>query len=107
MLFVFCFYLSDFIVLLVQGCNDVGCGQDSRETTIYSAEDVPQVAPNQVHDRFICCESWTKKKTLIPGGSSRLQLYSFERDVDSDGFVTQADAWKVDWIPCQVLAPSR
>jgi hypothetical protein len=100
--------LSNFIVLLVQGCNDVGCGQDSRETTIYSAEDVPQVAPNQVLDRFIClCETWTKKKYLNPGGSSRLQLYSSERDVDSDGFVTQADAWKVDWIPRQVLAPSR
>lgn len=33
---------------LVQGCNDVGCGQDSEEATIFSAEDVPQVAPNQV-----------------------------------------------------------
>jgi hypothetical protein len=35
-------------LITVQGCNDVGCGQESPEVSIYSAEDVPQVAPNQV-----------------------------------------------------------
>ena len=42
---IFIIPLFDFSV---QGCNDIGCGQESNETVVYSAEDVPQVAPNQV-----------------------------------------------------------
>ena len=37
-----------FVLITVQGCNDIGCGQESEDAVIYSAEDVPQVAPNQV-----------------------------------------------------------
>lgn len=41
-------YNSYVFLITVQGCNDVGCGQESPDVSIYSAEDVPQVAPNQV-----------------------------------------------------------
>lgn len=42
----------------VQGCNDVGCGADSSEAVIYSAEDVPQVAPNQVSNHSFTLGFW-------------------------------------------------
>lgn len=56
----------------VQGCNDVGCGQESPEVSIYSAEDVPQIAPNQVAARAF--NSTALNVTWLPMDLSRKQM---------------------------------
>ena len=56
----------------VQGCNDIGCGAESEEATIFSAEDVPQVAPNQVAARAF--NSTSLNVTWLPMDLSRKQM---------------------------------
>jgi len=56
----------------VQGCNDIGCGEPSTGVNIFSAEDVPQVAPNQMAARAF--NSTALNVTWTPMDLSRKQM---------------------------------
>ncbi len=100
-------YQPNVFLIIVQGCNDVGCGQESPEATIFSAEDVPQVAPNQVslNSHLIKILSIATNSISL-GCRSCFQLYIFERDLVTYGSFSQANARQDDWLPYQVLAPT-
>lgn len=65
------YYYTPYYVK-VQGCNDIGCGVESKEKVVYSAEDVPQVAPNQVSARAF--NSTALNVTWLPMDLSRQQM---------------------------------
>jgi len=65
------YYYTPYYVK-VQGCNDIGCGLESKPSVVYSAEDVPQVAPNQVSARAF--NSTALNVTWLPMDFSRQQM---------------------------------